>query len=76
MQDCAKNFEMITIRFFLTATLVGIGSLGQAQSLPDVSLKDIEGNAVQTSDICVTCATVSNCFWAAVQPYKGTNSLR
>tara|TARA_Y100000813_G_C24094948_1_gene320025 strand:- start:75 stop:692 length:618 start_codon:yes stop_codon:yes gene_type:complete len=52
------------IRIVLFQVLCLLTSAAWAQSLPNVSLKDIEGNAIQTADLVHEEGPTVLCFWA------------
>jgi len=51
-------------RIVLFQALCLLTSAAWAQSLPNVSLKDIEGNAIQTADLVQEEGPTVFCFWA------------
>ena len=51
-------------RIVLFQALCLLTSSAWAQSLPNVSLKDIEGNAIQTADLVQEEGPTVLCFWA------------
>jgi len=53
------------IRFLsLSLSLLLAGGVVWGQTVPDVSLKDIEGNSVQTADLVQEEGPTVYCFWA------------
>ena len=49
---------------FLSAMLMFVSQHVWSQTLPDISLKDTEGNAVQTIDLILHDGPTVFCFWA------------
>ena len=48
----------------LSLSLLLAGGVAWGQTVPDVSLKDIEGNSVQTADLVQEEGPTVYCFWA------------
>jgi len=64
MLTCTKTHLMTLTRLLLATGLVTYSLATFAQTLPDVSLKDIEGNTVSTASTLQSEGPTVFCFWA------------